>query len=411
MMIPLMGWTLPSQSAWRALGGVGVHFGTNGWGDVDGKYGEWFDTLDARVVLIRPDFHVFGTSRGDAESTNVACRRPTAPRHTPKGLTMPYDKIDVHAHYIPEVYREALVAAGQDRPDGIPGLPEWNEETALTGMDTLGVRLAILSISSPGVHFGEAAAAVELARTVNEAGAQIVRAKPSRFGFFAALPLPEVDAAVTETRYALDKLGADGICLFTNHRGIYLGDERLEPVYTEVAARRSVVFVHPTSPLLPTGGPAFAAPMLEFIFETTRSITDLVLSGVLVRHPELRIIVPHAGAALPIVAGRVDLLAWVLANRPDGAELPNLRAALKTLHYDLAGAPVEEQLAALLEVADPSKLHYGSDFPFTPWQGCQYLAQQLQGSRCLDDAALGAIFRDNASELFRTADTPKRMES
>ncbi|MDT7762875.1 MAG: 6-methylsalicylate decarboxylase [Mycobacterium sp.] len=90
---------------------------------------------------------------------------------------------------------------------------------------------------------------------------------------------------------------------------------------------------------------------------------------------------------------------------------PNLRTALKTLHYDLAGAPVDEQLAALLEVADPSKLHYGSDFPFTPWQGCQYLAQQLQGSRYLDDDALDAVFRNNAFELLRTADTPKRKES
>ena len=315
---------------------------------------------------------------------------------------MPPGKIDVHAHYIPEDYREALVVAGQDRPDGIPALPEWSEALALDAMDRLDVRLAILSISSPGVHFGDAAAAVELARVVNEAGARIVRAKPSRFGFFAALPLPEVDAAVTETRYALDNLGADGICLLTNHRGMYLGDERLEPVYAEVAARRSVVFVHPTSPPLPIGLPRFAAPMLEFIFETTRSITDLVLSGVMHRHPDLRIIVPHAGAALPVVAARVDMLAWVLANLPRGAEAASLRTALKALHFDLAGAPVEEQLGALLSVADPSKLHYGSDFPFTPSQGCEILIQQLEGSRHLDDTGLDAVFVDNSYDLLRT---------
>jgi predicted TIM-barrel fold metal-dependent hydrolase len=140
--------------------------------------------------------------------------------------------------------------------------------------------------------------------------------------------------------------------------------------------------------------------MLEFMFETTRSITDLVLSGVLRRHPDLRIIVPHAGAALPVLAGRVDMLAPVLANTGNGADVANLRAALKTLHFDLAGVPVEEQLAALLAVADPSRLHYGSDFPFTPWQGCQSLAQQLQASRHLDDTAIAAVFRDNADHLF-----------
>jgi len=321
---------------------------------------------------------------------------------------MTQDKIDVHAHYIPEVYRNALVAAGRDRPDGIPALPEWSEALALDAMDRLDVRLAILSISSPGVHFGDPAAAVALARTVNEAGAHIVRAKPSRFGFFAALPLPEIDAAVTETRYALDRLGADGVCLFTNHDGMYLGDERLEPIYAEVAARKSVVFVHPTSSPQPTEGLDFAAPMLEFIFETTRSITDLVLAGVLQRHPDLRVIVPHAGAALPVLAGRVDLFAPVLANVADRSAVPSMRAALKSLHFDLAGAPVEEQLAALLAVADPARLHYGSDFPFTPWQACQYLGQQLETSRHLDDGALNAVFLDNAYNLFRVSDTGQR---
>ena len=94
----------------------------------------------------------------------------------------PRGRIDVHAHYLPEVYRDALVAAGQDRPDGIPVLPEWSEVLALAAMDRLDVRLAILSISSPGVHVGDAAAAVELARGINETGAQITRASPESSG-------------------------------------------------------------------------------------------------------------------------------------------------------------------------------------------------------------------------------------
>jgi predicted TIM-barrel fold metal-dependent hydrolase len=321
-----------------------------------------------------------------------------------EGLTMARDRIDVHAHYVPETYRDALVAAGQERPDGIPALPEWNQALALDAMDKLDVRLAILSISSPGVHFGDAAAAAALARMVNETGAQIAKSTPQRFGFFAALPLPEIDASVAETRYALDHLGAAGICLMTNHRGMYLGDQRLEPIFAEVAARNSVVFVHPTSPPQPTGGPDLPAPALEFMFETTRSITDLVLAGVPRRHPGLPIIVPHAGAALSVLASRIDLFASALAR--SGAEVPSLREALNVLHFDLAGAPVEEQLAALLSVADPARLHYGSDFPFTPWQACQYLAQQLETCGQLDDAALDAMFTTNAEGLFRRAATP-----
>jgi 6-methylsalicylate decarboxylase len=324
-------------------------------------------------------------------------------------MALSHNKIDVHAHYIPELYRNALVAAGQTQPDGIPALPEWSEALAIDAMDKLGVRLAILSISSPGVHFGDAGAALSLARAVNETGAQIANSRPERFGFFAVLPLPEIDAAVAETRYALDHLGAAGIGLLTNHRGIYLGDERLEPIFAEVAARNSVVFIHPTSPPQPAGGPELPAPVLEFMFETTRSVTDLVLSGVLRRHPDLRVIVPHAGATLPVLMSRIDIFATALAG--EAADVPSLRAALKTLHFELAGAPVDEQLGALLAVADPSRLHYGSDFPFTPWQGCQYLLQQLQTSRHLDDATLDAIYQDNAALLLRDGGATKFTEA
>jgi hypothetical protein len=98
---------------------------------------------------------------------------------------------------------------------------------------------------------------------------------------------------------------------------------------------------------------------------------------------------------LSVLASRVDLFAAALTG--DAADLPSLRAALSVLHYDLAGAPVEEQLAALLSVADPSRLPYGSDFPFTPWQACQYLAQQQTTSPQLDNRALDAVFADNAA--------------
>jgi hypothetical protein len=107
-------------------------------------------------------------------------------------------------------------------------------------------------------------------------------------------------------------------------------------------------------------------------------------------------------------AGRVDLFAPVLANVVDHSAVPSMRAALKSLHFDLAGAPVEEQLAALLAVADPARVHYGSDFPFTPWQACQYLGQQLETSRHLDDGTRDAIFVDNSYDLFRGSGAGER---
>ncbi|MDE3070279.1 MAG: amidohydrolase family protein, partial [Acidobacteriota bacterium] len=130
--------------------------------------------------------------------------------------------VDVHAHFLPPGYREACEAAGQSTPDGTPALPEWSPEAALELMDHVGVRSAMLSISSPGVHFGDPSAAVTLARSVNEAGAALVRANTSRFGLLASLPLPEIDSALAELELAYDELRCDGVALLTNYHGAYL---------------------------------------------------------------------------------------------------------------------------------------------------------------------------------------------
>jgi 6-methylsalicylate decarboxylase len=158
------------------------------------------------------------------------------------------DRIDVHTHFLPDFYVEALNSAGLSRLDGIVGLPKWSPEAALKLMDQLGVSIAILSISSPGVHFGDDAAARALARRVNEDGARLQKSYSGRFGQLASLPLPDIDGAVAEAIYALDTLRADGVILLTNHRGVYLGDPKLEPLYDELNSRRAVVLIHPTAP-------------------------------------------------------------------------------------------------------------------------------------------------------------------
>lgn len=308
-------------------------------------------------------------------------------------------RIDVHAHFVPEVYRAALESAGIDRPDGIKAVPQWTEEAAIATMDRLDVQTALLSISTPGVHFGDDAAAAELARAVNEESAALAARHPGRFGSFASLPLPDVDAAVAELHHALVHLGAEGAVVQTNHAGLYLGDERLEPVYAELAARGAVLFLHPTTAHrgehLALGYPR---PMLEFMFETTRSVTNMVLSGVLDRHPDLKVIVPHAGAALPVLANRVELLLPLLT--PDGSPpAPSLRTALRRLHFDLAGAPVDELLTALLSVAEPEHLHYGSDFPFTPADACAALAGRLESTHALTDDQKAGIDWGNTAAL------------
>jgi predicted TIM-barrel fold metal-dependent hydrolase len=323
------------------------------------------------------------------------------------------DRVDVHAHFLPAHYADALRAAGHDRPDGMPAIPHWDAEAALKTMDTLGVETAMLSVSSPGVHFGDDGAARFLARQVNESAAALRGVYPRRFGHFAALPLPDLEGSIAEAVHALDHLGADGVVLASNHNGVYLGDPRLDPLYDALNRRKTVAFIHPTSPACSCCariGEVFPRPVLEFMFETTRSVADMVAAGVLERFPDLHVIVPHAGAVLPALTNRIDLMSGLL--RPaGGGTAPPMRAAMKRLHFDLAGAPVPNQLRELLDLADHDRIHYGSDYPFTPTPACDMLLRQIEATDLLDAEQRVAIFRANALALFprlRTASAQER---
>ncbi|MEV0981647.1 amidohydrolase family protein [Streptomyces sp. NPDC049915] len=223
-------------------------------------------------------------------------------------------------------------------------------------------------MSSPGVHFGDSAAARRLAREVNEEAAGIVRDPPGRFGFFASLPLPDVDAALAELAHALDALGADGVVLETNSHGVYLCDPRPEPLFAALDRRAVTVFLHPTSPVC-WGQSALGRPhpMIEFVFDTARTVTDLLMAGVLERPPDLRVIVPHCGGALPVLADRVD--GFLRLFQPDRTHAPDAVTQLRRLCYDTAGPAFPRQLPALLNLVGPDRLLYGSDYCWTPAHG------------------------------------------
>ncbi len=311
-------------------------------------------------------------------------------------------RVDVHAHFIPEIYREALLNAGQERPDGMQAMPPWSADAALAAMDALGIERAMLSISSPGVHFGDDVASRALARAVNDEGMKLKRAHPHRFGYLASTPLPDVAGAVEEAERMLRHEGADGLIIETNHNGIYPGDPALEPFWARLDQYRAVVLIHPTSPACACSArldAMFPRPMLEFMFETTRAVTDLVVAGVHERFPNIAFIIPHAGAALPVLASRVDAMTRLVmgGDKP----VPRLREAMRHLHFDLAGAPLPELLPALLSMADERRIHYGSDYPFTPVPLCRSLLGGLMETPVLDAKQRRAIMRDNARALFR----------
>ncbi|WP_433678289.1 amidohydrolase family protein [Nocardia sp. CA-119907] len=350
----------------------------------------------------RTAFRVFGTSAVAIPAAAASIPLLTAcsdqPPKTQKPTGTP--RIDVHSHYLPDFYRDALLAAGLSKPDGIPKLPEWSESAALDAMDQLGVAKQYVSITSPGVNLtGDLAAARALARRVNEEGTRLKTAHPDRFGFFASTPLPDVDGTLAEIAYAFDHLGAAGVVFETNFNGTYLGNEVLEPVYAELDRRNAVLFLHPTSPHTACGtldsGLPYPNTMVEFLFDTTRTVANMALAGVPERYPNIRVIVPHGGAALSVLCSRID----ALGGRQTGKDQP-LRKALKQMHFDLAGSPLPDQLPALLRVADPSRIHYGSDWPFTPLTEVRSNAEALDNAEQLAGDRLAEVMRGNSQKLF-----------
>ena len=296
--------------------------------------------------------------------------------------------IDVHAHVFPDFYAEALRAAGINDIDGWKD-PEWSVESALKAMDENRIKTQMLSMSSPGISFVAHDKLAEMARRLNNFQAQLVQDHSPRFGLLAILPLPEIDASLAEIAYAFDQLDADGVGLLSNYNGIYLSDPKLEPVLAELNRRKAVVFVHPTTP---PGWKNFTvglpAPIMEYLFDSTRMAQSLVHSGIKAKYPDATIIVAHAGGTLPLTKQRV--VKFLMDGKND---------LFNTFAYELTATTEPEQIRCLMAIADPELCMMGFDNPFMKpdWWGT--LQKSLEAYD-FPPGVLRSIQNGNALRLF-----------
>ena len=276
--------------------------------------------------------------------------------------------IDVHSHIITPEFVSALENEGRLMDEGFP-LPKYNVENHLKWMDEAGVEMSVLTLAAPQPS------SAEVVRQTNEAAARIKKEYPGRFLFCAALPLPDVSKAIEEAKYALDVLKADGIKLATNIDGQYLGAPELDTLFSVLNERKAVVILHPHRPEPVNQQVMQQTPlaMQEYLSETTRAVSNMISRNVLARYNNIKVIVPHCGAYLPLAIPRMKSLTPVMQTNKMVGEI-DYEANLRTLYYDLAGAHSPEVIRMLLTITTPDHLLYGSDYPYV---APQVLTQSL----------------------------------
>ena len=274
-------------------------------------------------------------------------------------------RIDFHAHAILPSYVDALKSLKIDAAaeEGFP-LPKWSAESHLQFMEEAGIDFTVLSMATP--HISDKSAA----RAINEEFAELCRRFPKKFGFVATLPLPNVEGSIEEFNYATKKLGALGVKVASNSDGVYLGDERLDPIFSALNEKNSLVIIHPSpARQLPRAGVVTGKVMalFEYPADTTRAVLNMLANGTLEKFPRLKIVVPHCGSFLPYMKQRAGAMFQMLASM-NLMPPTDFAASFGKLFFDTAGDPMPEQFDMLLKVASLDKIIFGTDYPYVPAQ-------------------------------------------
>lgn len=307
-------------------------------------------------------------------------------------------RIDVHHHVLPEFYKDVQRSVGITGT-AYRGFPEWSPELSLALMDRLDIAATIFSFTSPGIYFGDVAQTRELARRCNDFLAELSARHPKRFGGFAFLPLPDVDASMKEIGRIVDELKLDGVCLLTNVNDVYIGHPDFEPVYAELNRRKVVTFIHPC---YPPGKEArdwdIPRMLIDYPFETTKVATNLIFNGVTTRYPDIKFILSHAGGTLPMLAHRLSIFdkqTKFRDNFPDGA-----LAHIARFYYDTALSGHAAPLNALRAFVPDSQILFGTDYPYISAETAVAETAGFDAYTGFDGRARALVERENATRLW-----------
>lgn len=306
--------------------------------------------------------------------------------------------VDLHAHFMCPAYLALLKKYGIEKPDDYP-IPFWSEQEQLDSMEELGIQFALIGTGSPHVSVGSPEDAVRCARQINLAGAELAAKYPDKLALAGTLPLPDAEKSLEEVRFCIGELGVKGFCWPSHARGVYLGDPALDPILAEIDGHGLPIVMHPTTPAaVPAGScPRLPIPVIEFFFDSTRVMMNLFLNRTLHKFPNIKFIIPHAGACMPLITERVQ----GVVDLPD-TPFPEVDVLgdLKRLYFDVMGVCEDKRLKALLEVADEDHILYGSDNPHAPIHVRHRSRAYLEQTPLLSDALRRKLLSENARRIL-----------
>ena len=305
-------------------------------------------------------------------------------------------KIDFHAHAILPSYKNALKKLKIDAQaeEGFP-LPKWSVEEHLQFMDAANIDFTVLSMATP--HISDKSAV----REINEEFAELCRRFPQKFGFVATLPMPNVESSIAEFKFATENLGALGVKVASNSDGVYLGDERLDPIFAALNEKNSLIIIHPSPAReLPRKSVITGKVMalFEYPADTTRAVLNILANGTLEKFPNLKFVVPHCGSFLPYMKQRAGAMFQMLASM-NLMEPVNFSANLGKLFFDTAGDPMPEQFDMLLKITSLDKIIFGTDYPYVPAQ-VLLRKKQIFDAELTRRSLMEKIYIDNAKNLL-----------
>jgi 6-methylsalicylate decarboxylase len=304
-------------------------------------------------------------------------------------------RIDVHQHFVSPTFLKALAARNGA---GLGAWKDYSPARAVSLLDRAGIATAMLSVTTPGIWFGNAEEKRATARELNEYGAaKMVGDNKGRFGLFAVLPLPHVENSLQEIAYAFDVLTADGIGMLTGYNDKWLGDPAFAPVFDELNRRKAIVYVHPVDAACCPGNiPGVAQQMLEYPTNTTRTIASLLVTGAASRYSQVRFVFAHGGGTITSLAGRM-MGPGTSADTLSKQAAPDSRLFhLRRFHYDTAFAANPVTMQALKTLASTSQILFGTDSPF----GSGAAGVEALANCGLSTDELRAVERENAARLF-----------